>query len=348
MAALIDDLQIQGVSFCGYNSMAVLLNKLGYDLVLDVLSLEWNFLFSRRYERGICEEYEKWLPDYYISTESSTIKQLLEKFFNLKIKYIIAKDKKEYMVRLKKCINAGIAAVVAVDVKYLKYFIEYQNSHSESFHYVTICGYSEDKIYFLDSFRSFIEGEIHSVSYNEFYNMVQPEDNVFHLKLEFIVLERISSKNVRDMHIEKMHFIKSIDKMLEEKAPIFENGWVKYSGLCALKEFSKEMILISKIGDENLIEGYIKKFVPMIIMCAQQRKGNIAYIKRMIINASKDAESVFKLCKNLYQKWEYLKITFCNVRKREWKIVAETTSLIIQDIYSIELELLLYVKRMDW
>lgn len=249
----------------------------------------------------------------------------------------------EYISLLKKYIDSGIVAVVAVDVKYLKYFVEYQTSHSESFHYVTICGYSDDKIYFFDSFRCFIEGEIHSVSYDEFNSMVQPEENVFHFKLEFIILEQLSSKSNTNIHISEEHFMKSINEMFQESVPNYQNGWIRYSGLCALIEFSKEMELISKIGDEYLIEGYIKKLFPRIILCAQQRKGNISYVKKITTYVS-SSDDVFKMCKTLQQEWELLKIIFCNARKREWKTIAEIAAKSIKKIYDLEYKLLSYIK----
>ena len=345
MKVMIDDLQIQGISYCGYNSIAILLKKLGIDFTTDLLGLEWGFQFHRRYDIGICEEYEKWVPDYYITTEINTVKYLLENFWLIRIKHVHASNINEYMKLLKTYIDVGTAVIKAVDVKYLKYFSEYQNRHSESYHYITICGYSTNEICFIDSSRSFVEGELHTVTYSEFYKMVQPDDNVFHLKLEFALLENTFSINNQNDSIRKKHFTESIEKMFQDSVPIYENGWVKYSGLSALTEFSKEMLLISKFGDEKIIQNYMKKIFPMIVMCSQQRKGNMSYLMKWLDGIHKDNDRMMELCMKLKQAWESLKLTYYNIRKKEWRIVAESSSEILHEIYKIEFELLKYTIR---
>lgn len=317
---------------------------MGYNLLDDILGAEWGFKFIRYIDKGLGVEYEKWTPRYFITSEITSTSILMKEICNINIVKVYANSFEDIINKLKECISNNKLAIFAVDVKYLDYFDEYLEYHSDSQHYILVYGFDEKNIFFVDSSRAFINGIYHKVSYLEFKNMIQPEPNIFHLEKYFMILEEVNDFTPINRRKSWNIFKQSINNMLISDR-IKSVDKYEYLGLHGLSEFCKELNLIAEWGNEKILKNYLWEFFFMVVLCCQQRKANMNFLRKNLYLPIDEKNKILIWVNYIFKQWNKLKICLYNVRKEESSKIIKKATIILKEIHEKEKEFLEFINK---
>ena len=332
MDYIIPNIKSQNVMFCGYEQLAIILNLHNIHFVKDVLGLDWSFSYTRKFGEGIGIEFEKWLPEYVISTEYTSVRDVLKKYYGFELVRCKFDNSSDILNAMKKDIKMGHPLIVSCDPFCLPYFAEYKVSHAESPHYILMFGFNEDnqELIYYDSTRRFEEGSVHRYSYQNIDELFSPTDNVYHLKPEYIKLIQNGSKKDG-----RLLLAGSVSDMLMNKE-VFSDNSVTYMGINGIRVLCKDMYLMGKWGNEELMNRFFDSFKDMVVLCAQQRYGN--YLKLLEIN---EGSSIKEKLLQIYKKWNALKLNFINPGKQSAVSAFEQGSNTLREIADLEEKFLL-------
>lgn len=324
MKVILENILPQQVNFCGYEVIAVLLNRFGINFIRDVLGIEWGFEYIRDVGKGIGIDYEKWVPEYFFTSEVSGIREIIKGVYGYEFKMIKANTYEEICIHIIKYLNSGYPLIINCDPIELPYFDEYKINHAESPHYVLVYGYDNKKkiFYYMDSFRGHIEGIYHQATFENMRYLFIPKDNIFHLNNSFLVLQK-NRTSITDRTFS--HFYKSLMQMEGQDT----------NGFHAMHNLAEDLKLISKWGTQLHINYYKRKFESMSVLVCQQRRGNYLYI----LNCDEiNSEELVNKVRNIYKLWNNFKMCFHNVRRFSDSKVLFNASIILEDLITRERE----------
>lgn len=329
MRHIIEGVESQKVNFCGYEQIAIIIKKDGIDLIKDVLGSEWAFSFTREYGRGIGNEYEKWVPHYFVSSEETNLRARLKECWGYEFIQVRKESFEELLKQAKKDIGNGHPIIIACDLYDLPYFVEYHNSHPESPHYIMVYGFDEEnkEIFYYDTTRGFIEGPNHTASFEELNSILNPETNLFHLDYSYLTIKKVG--DTKDT-MEKEHLLHTAKKMLDSSV-IKGQGQITYCGIGGIRKLAEEFELINKWGNDVFLNQYKDKLENMIALVCQQRNGN--YKKFMDKKNELELEEGFEeQLRDIYKGWNALKLCMFNIRKQEVKTLFEKGAILLFEI----------------
>lgn len=329
------NLKIEQIYYCGYSSMAILASAYNIDFLGDILGTEWGFRLEKRVMRELGVEYEKYHPEYFISSEVTPVKTLLYELYGIQIKCIEKNNSVDFWNELNEQICKQNLILVMVDCKYLNYFEEYRKYHPETAHCVVVFDINSDYVKFLDTSRGFVEGYEHSMQKERFLEAVLPSDNPLGLNLSLYMFEKVCKKKLTHDEL-KEKFRNSLKSMLRVIRKN-NNGIQSVVGIEALNELKKEFDNFVVWNNKNLINRFRDDIFSMIVLIVQQRKANYKFIKKYYA----DNIDLILRAKKIYQLWNNLEITLANIRKEENELVFEKAKNIIGAIYQAELNFII-------
>lgn len=315
MRIIIDNMVPQRVNFCGYEALAVILNRYEINFLKDILGVEWGFRYERNVNSGLGVEYEQWKPEYYFTSELHSIKDIMHLLYGYKIEEVVESDYYSIQDRMKDYLARGYPLIVDVDAFELPYFDEYKRYHPKSPHCIIVYGYDDEikKYFFMDSFRGHVEGIYHKISFDDMKYLFVPKDNIFHLKYRFWFVDKVVPYQEK-----------------RKKAWIFDSmQYMAARGFEHMKELEEDLALISKWGMEKHIKPYKDEIMNMSILVSQQRYGNYLYINA---NSELFCSGLLEEASEIFKKWNSFKLCLYNIRNREYKDVFVNASIILNEI----------------
>lgn len=316
MRVVIDNMFPQRVNFCGYEALAIVLNRYGVSFLKDILGIEWGFRYKRNNNAGLGVEYEQWKPNYFFTSELHSVKDIMHVLYGYEIEEVVECDYFSIQNRMKEYLERGCPLIIDVDVFELPYFDEYKKYHPRTPHCIIVYGYDDEikKFFFMDSFRGHIEGIYHEISFDDMKNIIVPEENIFHFKYRFWLVNKAVS----------------CQKGSKEKWMLDSMRFMLARGFSEMKDLEEDFALISKWGVEEHIKDYKNEIANMVILASQQRYGNYLYISEAL-------ESFYSEQVNaIFRKWNSLKLCLYNIRNYEYKEVFANASIILNEIRGME------------
>lgn len=291
------------IQYCVTSVIESYLKYYGIDLMTDILGRYWGLHLLVKPSRELFREN----GDYRISPVPNSYTDILKECCGISLKNVIGSwNKEEFISCCKRYINQGYPLIVNADPYYFENYENYYHFHGLNWnHYILVYGYSDTtkRFIYLDSTRTFVNGAIHTISYEELYESVFGEINIYGIEPEMCIMEK--PETVRIFH-----------------QNTFDTGYIKvnrkeqykeiYHGKEAMEELAKVLREEAYLQNENEQKLFMDSLLNQVVLMVQHRKANLSYSNKYI---HRDIETLNQIIKH----WNMVKFSLSPVRKKKNK-----------------------------
>jgi hypothetical protein len=197
---------------------------------------------------------------------------------------------------------------VSIDPYYLQHYENYKQYHGLNWnHYIIVYGYSDlnEKIYFIDATRAFMKGPKHEINYHMFYEGVFPNENIYRLPCELVVMTEIKEEH------------------LNSGKPL------NFKNVHQIRDLAKEMRLLGTHANEQFLKQALVKILNQVVLISQHRWGNKGYVQKYIDPQNTQVDQIARC-------WDRIKYALSPIRKKPLNEKFLTVAEYIEEVADLE------------